>query len=113
MSSTYDAESYANHAAPGLGRRHLQDDSPGAILATMEGRLATIETHLEHIQDGVGDLKADMRDAKKDIGDLKAGLGTLAERVGHLPSKGFTVTVLVVVVGLISGIATVIQVLAG
>lgn len=67
----------------------------------MEERIARLEAHVEHIQSDMGDVKGQLVSMDGRLRGVENNLATLTERVAHLPSKGFIVSVVVAGLGLI------------
>lgn len=95
----------------------------------MEATLAEIRATLLHVSSSLDDVKADVREQRSDMKDVRAdmnaefkavrseigavstGVGTLSgdlrtlrERVSHLPTKGFIVTVVTGALGLLGAL---------
>ncbi len=62
-------------------------------------RVAVLETHVES-------LRKEMADVKAGLEQVKIQLATLTERMAHLPSKSYTVTVALAVMAVVAAFTT-------
>lgn len=81
----------------------------GTYDGMLEARVARLEADVEHIKNDIGDLKQTLRSTSADVGSLRVDVARLTERVDHLPSKGFIITVLTVTFALVIGALTIMS----
>src|SRR4051812_18695630 len=82
----------------------LNSGGGGGTSGGMEPRIAKLEAAVEHIQKDIAEIKMDVREFRTGIGALNTSSATLTERVGHLPSKGFIVTTLLLCLTIIAAL---------
>jgi hypothetical protein len=70
----------------------------------MEPRVAVLEAHVGHIKEDVSSIKAASERTRSELTEARLQLGRLEERVSHLPSKGFIVMAVVVVLGVLGAL---------
>jgi hypothetical protein len=82
--------------AAGEGRKAtLNFGSGGGTSGGMDGWQTSVEARLNEI-------KTDLRDVRTSVGTLNVSSATLTERIAHLPSKGFIITVTTAVLALLT-----------
>ncbi len=62
-------------------------------------RVAVLETHVDI-------LRKDLAEVKAGLDQVKLQLATVTERIAHLPSKGYTVTVALAVMAVVAAFTT-------
>ena len=63
----------------------------------LEARVAKLEAGVAHIERDVSELRTDMR-------DVRDRLAKLEERVSHLPTKGWGVSALILLIAVMAGL---------
>lgn len=84
----------------------LRPPGGGGTDGTMEAKIAILETHVEHIRGNLSDIKSDVAATRASAAELTTGLAVLKTEVGHLPTKGFIVTAVGLVSGLVVAVVT-------
>ncbi len=97
-SSIPGGDNYGNRIELPAPAKRLQSRPPGDRFDDMNERLAKLEVLTGIIQKDVSLLQAEMKTVSTDIAVLK-------ERVSHLPSKGWAVTVAITTISALSAIA--------
>jgi hypothetical protein len=52
-----------------------------------------LEADVEHIKSDVGEIKGTLKDVSGHVSDARVTIATLVERVAHLPSKTYIITI--------------------
>lgn len=87
---------------PGLAGSGGGGDSGRTI--DMEPRVAVLEAHVGHIKEDVSSIKAASERTRSELTEARLQLGRLEERVSHLPSKGFVVISVLLVLGVLGAL---------
>ena len=76
----------------------------GGRTIDMEPRVAVLEAHVGHIKEDMSSIKAASERTGSELTEARLQLGRLEERVSHLPSKGFVVITVLVVLGVLGAL---------
>jgi hypothetical protein len=70
----------------------LQAGGGGGTFDGMEARVARLEADVEHIKNDISEIKNTSKEVANALHGLQIDFASLKERVTHLPSKGFIVS---------------------
>lgn len=104
MTDVVYPEAFANKAPGASSQPPLPPGGGGGTSGGMETRVAVLEAHVVHIRSDLDGLRADVGVLKADVTTLKVDMATLKETVRHLPTKGFIVTVILGVGGVLAAL---------
>ena len=76
-----------------LGQRSFQEVGP--ILGGGDGGMDDLRTRVGVLEAHTETIRSDIREIKPDVKDIRERFAGLDEKVSHLPSQGFVVTVAV------------------
>jgi hypothetical protein len=85
---------------------------PGGGGGDNEARLRVLETHVDYIRGHLARIETATNSANEGVSKLQAETGKLSVKVDHLPSKGFTVSVTITALALLSALVVMVGLLA-
>jgi septal ring factor EnvC (AmiA/AmiB activator) len=83
----------------------LKGSGGGGTFDDMESKVAALEAHMLHVREDIRDIKAESKQAASNIADIRVNVATLTERVNHLPTKGWGVTVVIALAAFLSAVS--------
>lgn len=96
-------------ARPGVGSNILTHErfakGPGGPGDGMDARIAKLESQMEAVQSSLRALDATATKLDDRLRSTEIAMSALSERVAHLPSKGFIITVVLSAAAVVSGVS--------